>query len=445
MGRHTITGLLTAGGRQFHDWSADYRLFSKARFEPQRLFDVVRRGVLQHLPGEAPLVVAMDDSVLRKTGTKTHGVAYRRDPLGPPFHTNFIRGQRVLQLSAALPTGPIPNAARMIPIDFIHAPTSKKPRRNASEEDWRRYRRAARETTISRRGAARLQALREALDADPGGRQRPLWVAVDGRFTNRTVLKNLPERTILIGRVRKDAKLCYPPPPETQTKRGRKRLYGEAAPTPEQLRQDPRAPWRTVPVFAAGKLHQFKVKTLAHLRWRTAGAHHDLRLIVIAPLAYRPRKGSRLLYRQPAHLICTDPLKPLAEVIQAYLWRWDIEVNFRDEKQLLGVGQAQVRKETSVEKVPALMVAAYAMLLLAAAGAFGRDGVPQTLPPPKWRLKTRGRRASTQQLINHLRAELWGKSMGGMNYSHFSNTDTLDRKPRKWRPSLASAVLYAAA
>ena len=89
---YTITGLLTAGGRRFHVWSADYRLFSKARFEPQRLFDVVRHGVLQHLPDETPLVVAMDDSVSRKTGTKTHGVAYRRHPPGPPFHTNFIRG-----------------------------------------------------------------------------------------------------------------------------------------------------------------------------------------------------------------------------------------------------------------------------------------------------------------------------------------------------------------
>ena len=73
----------------------------------------------------------------------------------------------------------------------------------------------------------------------------------------------------------------------------------------------------------------------------------------------------------------------------------------RDEKQLPGVGRAQVCKEASVEKAPALV---------AAAGAYGLDGVAQTLSPPKWRLKTRGPRASSQQLINHPRAELWGKS-----------------------------------
>jgi len=31
VGRHTITGLLYTSGRQFADWSADYRLFSRDR------------------------------------------------------------------------------------------------------------------------------------------------------------------------------------------------------------------------------------------------------------------------------------------------------------------------------------------------------------------------------------------------------------------------------
>jgi hypothetical protein len=46
-----------------------------------------------------------------------------------------------------------------------------------------------------------------------------------------------------------------------------------------------------------------------------------------------------LLYRQPAYLLCTDPQMALQEFLQLFLWRWDIEVNFRNEKTLLGVGQ----------------------------------------------------------------------------------------------------------
>ena len=47
LGRHTVTGLLCAGGRQFADWSADYRLFSQDQWDGQQLFAPVRRGVLE--------------------------------------------------------------------------------------------------------------------------------------------------------------------------------------------------------------------------------------------------------------------------------------------------------------------------------------------------------------------------------------------------------------
>jgi len=43
-----------------------------------------------------------------------------------------------------------------------------------------------------------------------------------------------------------------------------------------------------------------------------------------------------------------------------------IEVNFREEKTMLGCGQAQVRNPESAERVPAFIAAIYAMLHLAA-------------------------------------------------------------------------------
>ena len=444
LGRHTITGLLCASGRQFQDWSADYRLFSEARFEPGELFAVIRRGVLDALePGE-PLVTAMDDSILRKTGRKIPGVKYRRDPLGPPFHVNLVRAQRVVQLSAALAPPEPDEPARMVPVDFVSAPSPVKPAKEASPEAWDAYRRAQRATRVNGVGALRVQALRQALDGDARHHERALWVTVDGRFTNRTVLKSLPERTVLIGRIRGDAKLYHLPVSASPAGRGRRRVYGDRAPTPEALRTDEQIGWQTAHVFAAGKVHAFRFKTLAPLRWRPAGAQHDLRLIVIAPLGYRPRKGSKVLYRKPAYLICTDAHLPVERVLQAYIWRWDIEVNFRDEKQLLGVGEAQVWSGASVETTPAVLVAAYGLLLLAAARAYGVNGSPAALPPPKWRQGHPKPRASTLDLIQHLRAELWGQALGVSNFSGFTTPAPPDAKPQENRPSLPSALLYAA-
>jgi hypothetical protein len=51
------------------------------------------------------------------------------------------------------------------------------------------------------------QSLRDALDARSDTRHRQLLVSGDGSYTNRTVLRQLPERTTFIGRIRKDAKL----------------------------------------------------------------------------------------------------------------------------------------------------------------------------------------------------------------------------------------------
>jgi len=102
-----------------------------------------------------------------------------------------------------------------------------------------------------------------------------------------------------------------------------------------------------------------------------------------APSVTRLRAGARRLYTQPAYLICTDPNLPLEEILQEYIWRWDIEVNHRDEKTIIGVGQAQVRNEKSVLSIPATAVAAFAMLHLAAIKAFGQSGQPASIPPAK--------------------------------------------------------------
>lgn len=433
--------MLTAAGHHLNDWSADYRVFSERRFDCGKMFEVIKEGVLEKLSRVSPLVVAMDDTILRKRGPKAHGVAYRRDPLSPPFHVNFARGQRFVQLSAAVPHGDGACPARMIPIDFRHAPTPKKPKKKAPPQAWSDYWRAQSKARLGKVGAQCVKALRSNMDDHLDAGERPLWIVVDGSFTNRAVMKSLPERVTLIGRIRKDAKLCRAPDQQPQT--GRRRLYGTDAPTPEQLRKDQSIPWDGVDIFAAGKMHRFKVKVMRNLRWRVAGADKELTMIVIAPLAYRPRKGARLLYRQPAYLICTEDNLPAQKILQAYIWRWDVEVNFRDEKTLLGIGQAQVRNENSVETVPTLLVCAYSMLLLSAIDAYGVDNVPEFMPKPKWRKGEKPRRPSTNCLINLLRHQLWGKALDLSSFTNFMNTNSSYTNCKKQNPNLASAVLFA--
>ena len=87
-----------------------------------------------------------------------------------------------------------------------------------------------------------------------------------------------------------------------------------------------------------------------------------------------------------------------------YFDRWQIEVNHREEKDTLGVGQAQLGNVTSMPKQPVLAVAAYSALLLAPIRAFGAGRGQVYAKLPKWR--RRARRPSCLDLIALLRIEM---------------------------------------
>lgn len=68
-------------------------------------------------------------------------------------------------------------------------------------------------------------------------------IAGDGSFCNRTVLATIPERSTLIARTHKDAKLCFAAAP------GGRRLYAQVKFTPEDVRQDQQILWITTKIF----------------------------------------------------------------------------------------------------------------------------------------------------------------------------------------------------
>lgn len=430
--------MLRNQNRTQQDWSADYRFYAEDRLDVGKVFQQVRAEVEQCGPADHPLVVAMDDSLLRKTGRRIFGSGHRRDPLSPPFHVNFVRGLRVLQISAALRQGS-EGAARMIPIDFQHAALPAKPHKKASPEEHEAYRAEKARRNINLVGGQRLACLRQQMDQS-GSAARGLLATVDGRFTNSTLLRQIPERTVLVGRVRKDAVFYHPP--EQQPARGRKRKYGLRAPTPETLLKDLSRPWQKVQAHAAGQTYEFNVKTLSPVYSAMDKGEKALRLLVIQPVPYRTSQKSKLQRREPAYLICTDPALPIQELLQAYLWRWDIEVNFRDEKTILGVGQAQVRSESSNQNAPALAVAAYAMLLLASVKTYGAEGKPDTFESPRWYRRKSKERATTNELVNQLRYELWAQSLSS-NFTSFSQKAATDQNGLKCDHPLASAVFLS--
>lgn len=140
------------------------------------------------------------------------------------------------------------------------------------------------------------------------------------------------------------------------------------------------------------------------LLWSGGAGQRPLRLLVVAPTPYSTRRSGKRYYRLPAYLLTTDLESEARPVLQIYFDRWQIEVNHREEKDTLGVGQAQLWNADAVPKQPVLAVAAYSALLLAGLLAFGADRGAAFAPLPKWR--RHAHRPSCLDLINVLRQDV---------------------------------------
>src|SRR5262249_49184400 len=155
------------------------------------------------------------------------------------------------------------------------------PSRKASLQELEAYQRERARRNINKVGVNRLQWLRQQMDRS-GSAQRRLITSVDGRFTNSTVFEAVPQRPVLVGRPRKDTVLYHLP--QTQPEKGRKRKYGQEAPTPEQLLKDEARAWQTVWGYACGRMHEFKIKRLNPVVMRMNGGAMPVQVMVIKPL-----------------------------------------------------------------------------------------------------------------------------------------------------------------
>jgi hypothetical protein len=397
LGRRTLSRTLWALGRQDRDWSADYKLFSRAIWKTQDLFQPILEQASRYCDPSL-LVVAMDDTRIRKTGRKILTAFYQRDPLSPKFRFNLMWGLRFLHFSLLVPlyrsAAEVP--PRSLPVRFLEVPALKKPGRKASAQEVQAYQQAVKENNLSRRSVDLLQELRQSADT-AALHARTILAVGDSGFCNRTLLREPLDRIDILSRTRRDCRLCLAAEP------GGRRFYAAEPFTPDQIRQRESLPWQPISIFHGGQWRDVRYKEVTSVYWRSVGRKRPLRLLVVAPIPYESGKGQRKYYRDPAFLLTTDLNRPASVLLQAYFDRWQIEVNHREIKDTLGIGQAQVRHANSVPRQPAMLVAAYSALLLAGIQVFGDTRSKAFSALPKWRRNAR--RPSCLDLVTRLRQE----------------------------------------
>ena len=401
LGRRTITRAICFNNRQHQDWGADYKLFNRSRWDARSLFGpVIQRAIAQYCSKQ--IVVGLDDTGIKRSGKKIKTAQWLRDPLSPPFHVNLMWGQRFLQASLLTPLYRLDgeSSPRGLPLRFEEVTPVRKPGKKATTEQKAAYRQAKKTHNLSIAFVAMLRELRQCFDCH--GFQHKSVIAVgDGSFCNKTTFRQPFDRTILITRARKNLRLCMPHQGQGP------RYYSKETFTPEKVYQDPGIPWKEVKIFHGGRYRTVRYKEVSEVLWQRGGGRRLLRLFVLAPTPYRKTKTGRRYYREKAYLLCDDNKLAAKVLLQAYFDRWQIEINHRDEKTILGVGNAQVWAALSVPRVPALMVATYSLMLLSALETYGLKRTTAYEPLPKWRLGAR--RPSCQDLVTLLRKQIEAK------------------------------------
>jgi hypothetical protein len=397
LGRRCLSRIIWTNGGQHRGWGAEYFLHSRCEWQPQELFRSILERALVYCPGRL-VGVAVDDTRLPKTGRCIQQAFYQRDPLSPPFHVNLMLGLRFLQASLLVPVHRLAQVStRGLPIRFEEVSRVKKPSRKAGSKAWQDYKEAIKKYNLSQSFVGMMGQLRQELDL-AGGAKKILVLAGDASFCNRTCFRAPRDRTELISRTRKDAVLCRRAP------EGGRRFYDTEKFTPEEMRQDEAQPWKETKVFYGGKRRKVRYKEVAVVYWQGGAGRCPLRLLVVAPTPYRKRKSRKLYYRRSAFLLTTDLKSSAKQLLQIYFDRWQIEVNHRDEKDTLGVGEAQLWNVKAVPKQPVLAVAAYSAMLLASLIAFGAERGEAYAALPKWRRKAH--RPSCLDLVTLLRKEM---------------------------------------
>lgn len=422
LSRHTVTQLLMTLGLTRWDWSAWYRLFSQRRFKIERAQEQLFAETLKHVSATDVYVVAGDGVQTPRSSARMEGVGWLRNLRTPAFRVGIHHAQRWFNGSWLAPAEQ--GYSRALPLQWLPAFTEKAHRVVESAcKEW--------EAALAFAGWV-VQQL------DQHGRLLQ-WVllVLDGSFDTLGLWQQLSPRVIVMVRSARNRVLHYLPPPPT-AQRGRPRLYGDRAPTPQELWQE-RTGWRAVTLEVRGRTRHLQVKVSPPLL-RKGAPHCPLFLIVVRGKSNAHTRREPLPFLVNAVQDCHGQwVLPLpVETLLFWAWqRWEVEVCHRELKSNFGLGNKQCFNPQAAVLSVQWSAWVYALLLLSAYRTWGLLGGP-AVPTRWWRGSARW---SLNTLWRAWRAELWQTTE-----FHPLRPSTPDNwgKNQRWLAALTNAVLGAA-
>lgn len=274
--------------------------------------------LLQKLPGNGRLLLALDDTPTKRYGPKVQGAGIHHNPTPGPADAKYLYGHIWVTLSWIM-RHPLWGTIGLPLLAALYV-RQKDIAAIPGNLHWRFQ-------TKLQQGAD-LVAWAANIAVSAGKR---LWVVADGAYAKRPFLKPaLKLGVVIVSRLRKDAHLNTLPPKLKKGQRrgrGKPRKYGK-----ERISLAKRAGakrgWHTIECVQYGKQVVKKYKSfLATYR----PAYGTIRVVIVQEAT------------GPQYFFCTDPNASVEEILEAFADRAAIEQDFHDLKVIWGVGKQQLR------------------------------------------------------------------------------------------------------
>jgi len=318
-GRHSISRMIQAAsgldGGKHH--SRFYRFLAHGSWATDPVGSVLFQLLLPWLPTQITLI--LDDTLSHKSGPHIFGAAMHYDAHQSTYGRGTTEGRKgffafghnwvVAALWLPLPW----NRDRGLAIPIL----------------FRLYRSKKRCPMKMYRKRTELASELVKLVASWLPDDRQLEVVGDAEYACKTVVRDLPHGVHFTGPMVMNAAFYEPAGPYQG--RGRRRHKGSKLPSPKELAASRSTPWEQVTLSIYGKEVAIKVKTMLGL-WHTVAGTRLLRMIVTRDPT--GRIDDRAYFSTDAEIAEGD-------ILVRYARRWEIEVAFRNTKQVMGLEHPQ--------------------------------------------------------------------------------------------------------
>jgi hypothetical protein len=369
-GRRTVVGMLAgaqmASRISFH---AACRFFSTAVWDIDQLGLIAARLIVSRLlPADAPIVVAVDDTLFKRWGRKVHHAFWTHDGSAQGGR-KIARGNRWV-IAGIVVRLPFVTAALCLPVLF---------------RLW-----GGKGTTTPVELAGHLLALLRAAFPD-----RKVHGVGDAAYHGKPLLV---EGTTWTTRLPANAALYDLAPPRTG-KRGRPALKGAKLGRPAVLAET--ALWQPAAVHRYGHTETVELAEVPCI-WHGSFGNAAGRLVLVRDEDSTDEDSAKVY---DLALFTFDGDATAAQVVERYAVRWSIEPSNAAGKQQMGVGQARNRVKKAVERtVPfAMLIQSMVIVWYALHGYDPGDITARRLAEPWYDTKTQ---PSFEDMIAKLRRTL---------------------------------------